>query len=611
MKHIKYIFSYITGSFLALALTGCTDKYLDKEYDTTLSEETVFASTTLTKEYLANLYTFLPDGLGPFSDLQYLNASRDCMTDNATAYWSLIYYNKIRADAYTSSSHPLAESFWTSYFTGIRRCNIFLKNISSSVISDEVVSGSDDSQLYTRYKAEAKFLRALFHFELVAYFGDAPILEDVIYSVDNSDMLNVTRTDAAEVLEWVAAQCDSVKDILPFRYSSEGNWGRINGAAAYALKSRALLYRASTLHNTESNSDWWQEAADAAKEFIDTNEAYSNPYSIYTYTGTLSSTSLPSSIVNADQGTLNYMYCFITKPYNNNEVIFARSLWTTYVIDFSFLPFGSFSGAYGRTNPTQNLVDAYETKNGEFIEEDDTYDDQDPYTNRDPRLEATIFHHGSVWGRPDYGEEATVDVHYNSSTDEGVDYMGSSGGTYTGYYVKKWVNPDLIFNTSYLSAPSHSWIIYRYAEILLNYAEALNEALSSPSTDVYSAVNKVRTRANMPDLPAGLTKTEMRERIRNERRVEFAFEDHRYFDVRRWKLYYDQTTDPIVTATYRNHIYNLYSANVKISGTKTKYTYSVNSNVSPVSYTTPKNDYWPIPYSETISVPTLGQNDGW
>ncbi len=611
MKCYKNIHLYTKVLVVTVAMAmACTDGYLDKEYDTSLSEESVFNNTTLTKEYQANLYTFLPDGLGPFNNLQYLNASRDCMTDNATAYWSLIYYNKIRSDSYTSSSHPLAGSFWSNNFKGIRRCNIFLENIRRDIISDEVVNGSDDSRLYSRYKAEAVFLRALYHFELVAYFGDAPILEDIIFSVDDNAMLDLAREGAADVLAWVAAQCDSVKDVLPFRYSSEGNWGHANGAAAYALKSRALLYRASALHNDDNNTEWWQEAADAAKEFIDKNESSSDPFSLYTFNGTLSETSLPSSIVNADQGTLNYMYCFITLPYNNNEVVFARSLWKSYIIDFSFLPFGSFSGAYGRTNPTQNLVDAYETQNGLFIEDDPAYDDQDPYTNRDPRLEATIFHQGSVWGRPDYQEETAVDVHYNSSTDQGVDYQGSSGGTYTGYYVKKWVNPNLIFNTAYLSAQKHSWIIYRYAEILLNYAEALNEALSSPDSEVYDAVNQVRARANMPGL-SGLTKEGMRERIRNERRVEFAFEDQRYFDVRRWKLYQGQTSDPINEKTYRNCIYNLYSANVKISGEKIKYTYSINSNVSPVIYSAPKNDFFPVPYDEYTAVPSLGQNTGW
>lgn len=608
MKNFNKIYTVLIGIGIMCLLSGCSD-YLDKEYDASLSEDKIFSNTTLTKEFLANIYTFLPDGFGPFSNTQYTNASRDCMTDNAIAYWGLIYYNKIRTDGYTSSSHPLAGSFWTNNFTGIRRCNKFLSRISSNVISDVAANG-DDNHLFTRYKAEARLLRAMYHFELVAYFGAAPVLDGKIFSTDDADMLNLTRTNSDEVLQWIADECDSVKNILPFRYASQGNWGRVTGATAYALKSRVLLYRASALNNTASNTEWWNQAAQAAKDFIDKNTSFSNPHKLYTFEGNLSTTSLPSSIVNAKKGTLNYMYNFVTLPYNNDEIIMARSIWSTYIIDFSFLPFGSFSGAYGRTNPTQNLVDAYETINGKPIAEDASYDSQNPYENRDPRLEATIFHHGSVWGRPDYGEQATVDVHYNSETDKGADYRGSSGGTYTGYYVKKFVNPNIIFNTSYLTAQSHSWIIFRYAEILLNYAEALNEA-QGPTTVAYDAVNQVRARAGMPNLPSGLSKDQFRKRVRNERRVELAFEDHRFFDVRRWKSYYDQTSSNEKNLPYNEQIYNIYGVQVTTSGNTETYTYGKEDNIGDVAYTTPKNNLFPVPYTEYTKVPSLGQNTGW
>lgn len=589
-------------------LSGCS-KYLDKEYDASISEEKVFANSTLTQEFLANVYTFLPDGFGPFSDTQFLNASRDCMSDNATAFWGLIYYNKIRTDSYTSSSHPLAGSFWTNNFTGIRRCNKFLANVRSDVISDAALEG-DDNHLFSRYKAEARLLRALYHFELVAYFGAAPVLDDKVFDLDDEELTNLTRSDPAEVLAWIAAECDAVKGVLPFRYASQGNWGRVTGALAYALKSRALLYRASALNNTENNTVWWTEAAQAAQDFMTANNAFSIPHQLHTYTGTISGTSMPSDIVNAKPGTLNYLYCFVTLPYNNDEIIMSRSIWSTTIIDFSLLPFGSFSGAYGRTNPTQNLVDAYETINGKFISEDADYNDQQPYSNRDPRLAATIFHHGSTWGRPDYGEEATVDVHYNSSTDQGADYRGSSGGTYTGYYVKKFVNPTIIFNSSYLTAQSHSWIIYRYAEILLNYAEAINEA-QGPTTEAYNAINQVRARAGMPNLPTGLSQVEFRKRVRNERRIELAFEDHRYFDLRRWKSYYDQTGSDETGKPYHEQIYNLYGVSVTTNNGVTQYTYGKDSNVGDVSYTRSKNDLFPIPYAEVTKVPSLEQNSGW
>ncbi|MFV0290410.1 MAG: RagB/SusD family nutrient uptake outer membrane protein [Mangrovibacterium sp.] len=588
---------------------ACTDSFLDKEYDTSLSDEKVFANQTYTRGYLANLYTFLPDGMAGFSDQQFMNASRDCMTDNAVSYWGLIYYNKVRSDQYTSVDHPLAGGIWNNNFTGIRRCNIFLEKLRNDVVSDVAAAG-DDNKLYSRYLAEARLMRAMFHFELVAHFGKTPILDGKIYSVDNDDMLNETREPASDVLQWIADECDAVFEYLPFRYASEGNWGRMSGAAALALKSRALLYKASPLNNSENNLDYWKNAADAAKQFIDANNNSTNPFKLFTKERPTGS-SVPSSIVNANQGTLNYLYNFVTLPYNNNEVILSRSTWTTDLVSYAFLPYGSFSGAFGRTNPTQNLIDSYETINGKFIEDDETYNPQKPYENRDPRLDATIFHQGSVWGRPDYGEEKAVDVHFNSASDVGLDYRGDQGGTYTGYYVKKFVNPNIIFNSTYHAAPTTAWIVFRYAEILLNYAEALNEANNAPNADAYDAVNLVRERANMPNLPAGLNYNDFKERIRNERRIELAFEDHRFFDVRRWMLYTVQTSDPSASESYRNHIRKLYSVNVKLNGKTPSFSYVHSDEVSNVVYSAPKNNYYPIPYSETQKVPTLGQNEGW
>ncbi len=607
---MKIINRIIATLFIGcLTLGSCTDSFLDKEYDVSLSDEKVFGNLSYSRGYLANLYTFLPDGMANFSDLQFTNASRDCMTDNAVSYWGLTLYNKVRSDQYTSLDHLLAGGVWSRNFTGIRRCNIFLSNLSSDIISDKDLAG-DDNRLYSRYLAEARLLRAMFHFELVAHFGNAPILDGAVFSVDNDDMLNVTREPAASVLAWVASECDAVLASLPFRYASEGNWGRVSGATALALKSRALLYRASPLNNHNEDVQMWSEAAEAAKEFIDANNKSNNPFTLFTRVRPTGD-AVPSSIANANQGTINYLYNFVTLPYNNNEVIMSRSTWVTRDVAYSLIPFGNFSGTFGRTNPTQNLIDSYETINGKFIENDAEYDPQNPYANRDPRLEATIFHQGSVWGRPDYGEERSVDVHFNSATDVGADYRGDTGGTLTGYYVKKFVNPNIIFNSTYHTPPTNAWVLYRYAEVLLNYAEALNEAKGIPTAEAYDAVNEVRARAGMPNLPAGMSKEAFRERIRNERRVELAFEEHRFFDVRRWKLYHNQKKDPATTATYRNHIYNLYSVNVKLNGSTPSYTYVKDEGVTGVVYTAPKNDYYPIPYAETQKVTTLGQNKGW
>jgi hypothetical protein len=581
---------------LITVLTGCSD-FLDKEYDASLSEEKVFGNQTLTREFLSNIYTNLPDGIAGYSDDQFLGASRDCMTDNATSFWGLHYFNKINTDAYTAADHPLL-GFWNTDFSGIRKCNTFLKNAKASIVGNASVAG-DDNHLYDRYCAEARLLRAIFHFDLVCWFGNAPILgedengDPIVLDMNNQAQMNMSRQPAGEVLQWVADQCDAVKDLLPFRYANEDiNWGRVNGAAAYALKSRALLYKASALNNPANDKSYWEAAARAAQDFITRNQAQSKPYSLYG----------------------DYQKCFYENPTYNNEIILSRSLWNTNRIDLQLLPpgfTGSVSGA-GRTNPTQNFIDCFEMSNGRYIDEAGSgYNPADPYANRDPRLEATVFHHGSIWGRADQGEQRRVDVHFNSATDKGADYRESMGGTYTGYYLKKFVNPDLI-----LKAPQnfpHSWIIFRYAEILLNAAEAINEA-NGPA-DAYAYLNQVRNRVGMP-VYTGLTQEQFRQRIRNERRVELSFEDHRFFDLRRWRLYDGVTAQNELSKPRYEQLLNMYGVQVTVSANQPAYNFTgapgtQGNDMDLRVFNHPKNYYFPVPDSEVKRAPNLGQNPGW
>ena len=157
MKRIKYSILAVAAALLS---AGCGD-FLDKEYDATLSSDKVFENPTLTRQFLSNIYTNLPDGLAPFNDAQFTDASRDCMTDNATSYWGLHYYTKIATDSYTAKDHPLLGQ-WNVNFAGIRKCNTFLKNVKESVVGNADLDG-DDNHLYERYRNEAILLRAIFH----------------------------------------------------------------------------------------------------------------------------------------------------------------------------------------------------------------------------------------------------------------------------------------------------------------------------------------------------------------------------------------------------------------------------------------------------------------
>ena len=490
---------------------------------------------------------------------------------------------------------PPTTGYWTSRYAAIRSCNQFLTNARPDVIGNAEKPG-DDNRLYDRMIAEAHMLRAIMHFDLICWFGDTPMVTDD----ENGAPIILTpssvipeRMPAADALKWIADECDKFKDALPFRYASENeNWGRVNGAAAYALKARALLYRASPLHNPGNDQARWTEAANAALDFINANNRQSNPYRLYT---------TPDN-----DPSKNYYQCFTTNPSHNNEYILSRSTWNTLNLVFFNAPCG-FTGAISATgylNPTQNLVDAYETANGLPIDQDPSYDEQNPYVNRDPRLTQTIIHHGMTWG---VGSEARpVDVN-NDDGRVGADYARGNGGTATGYYSMKYTHNipwDGTVNSVQVACP-----IFRYAEILLNAAEALNEA--GRTSEAYDYVDQVRARVNMPSLRSrGLDQSALRERIRNERRIELCFEDHRFFDERRWKLF-DENRNAAAEASlprYRQ-VFTLYGVEVR-ENTNTTFNYGTSRVDGRRTFNSPKNYFFPIPYDE-VRKAGIVQNPGW
>jgi hypothetical protein len=590
MKKIKTL---IAIGMVAALSASCSD-YLDKEVDLSLDEEQVFSKFENTRGFLANIYTYLPDAFVGYTDGQFRGASRDCMTDNAISFWNVHYYHSVLIDAYDATNHQFASYFWENDYKGIRAANRFLNGAKESVVGN-TDTGDDEDHLYDRYVAEARLMRAIFHLDLVGYFGDIVLEGDdeegnpILFDYNNYDQMNQPRTSAVEALQWIADECDAIKDKLPFRYANEDvNWGRVNGAAAYALKSRALLYLASPLNNPSNDKSKWQAAAQAALDFITKNAQQSNPYRLFT--------------TDDNDTSQNYYQCFVSTPHLNNEFILSRSEWNTREIELFLAPCG-FSGkvnSTGRTNPTQNFVDCYETINGLPIDEDSSYDDQNPYANRDPRLEQTILHHGSIWGDAKQEEEREVDVTYGS----GKDWHELHGGTATGYYTKKFLN-----NMSFKSPTNyyHACPIFRYAEILLNAAEALNEA--GQTDQAYQYVNQVRARVGMPAY-SGMTQDRLRDRIRNERRIELCFEDHRFLDERRWKLFEGVTTANEKNKPRYQQVLNLYGVSVTPDA-GTVYNYGAAEIHASRVFNSPKNYYFPIPDSEVKRLPALGQNSGW
>jgi hypothetical protein len=324
-----------------------------------------------------------------------------------------------------------------------------------------------------------------------------------------------------------------------------------------------LLHYASPINNPSNEAARWQSAAAASKAVMDLTV-----YSLYP----------------------DYYKLFIDKA-GNNEIIYVskferpgRTQQTPWKLAMSIQAPDVIGGAWGGFSPTQNLVDAYEMKNGKPVTDPGSgYNPQDPYKNRDNRLDQSILRNGSFW------KGVTVE------TFEGGNAQKPANGdrTKTGYGLKKLLDEKYVTADQVYQGGDNDWIFIRYAEVLLNYAEAQNEA-AGPDASVYSAVNLVRQRAGQPDL-SGLGQAEMRERIRNERRVELAFEEHRFWDVRRWKQ----------GATYFNGPVN----KVKIIKSGATFNYTIEE----LEKRTYKEDFnlLPIPQTERDRNPNLEQNPGY
>ncbi|KRT13849.1 hypothetical protein ASU31_22480 [Pedobacter ginsenosidimutans] len=281
---------------------------------------------------------------------------------------------------------------------------------------------------------------------------------------------------------------------------------RATGAAVMALKARVLLFDASPLNNPGNDLTKWKKAAAASKAIIDLNKFSLEPN-----------------------------YANVLTVANSSEYIRiwprgGRGFIGTYLSDF-LIP-TSYGGAQSNLSPVQNHVDLYEMANGKPITDATSgYNPQNPYLNRDPRFYVNILYNNVTWqGRAVQTWQSEPNA--QGIITYGTDISTATSITKTSYYLKRlW--PEASRSGSTASALLN-YVFYRYAEVLINYAEALNEE-AGPTAEVYNAVNAIRLRAKMPALPAGLNQSEMRERIRNERAIEFAFEDMRWWDILRWK----------------------------------------------------------------------------
>ncbi len=464
------------------------------------------------------------------------------------------------------------DPFYGEGYHFLRRANLFLENAPTSAIRP--IGNSDIASLM----GEAYFLRAFFHFELMKRYG-AIILATRSFSIE--DNLNQPKNTFEEVVAQIVADCDEAAARIPAATTAQQSGtdkGRATKAAALALKARALLYAASPLNNPAGDPQKWQAAADAAEAVMDGAGA---GHGLLTYA------QLPN------------LWNYGSLPFNQ-EVIFAAQSVNTAIIDNTNAP-PSYNNGLGRTNPTQELVDAFEMRTTGKVpvvdgvaDPSSGYNPANPYANRDSRLALFINYHGKVF------RNVPINVIEGQKDNNPSSQVGRV--TQTGYYLGKYMSTGT-------GANRKAWVYLRYAEVLLNYAEALNEA-QGPVPEVYAAINLVRQRpgsaaaSQNPPLqstnPAGpayveRSKEAMRLRIQNERRVELCFEDHRFFDVRRWQKGEEFLNKPVT--------------GMRITGSGTNLTYT--RFVVQTRVFRPEMYRFPFPQTELNFTPNLEQNAGW
>ncbi|PKD17699.1 carbohydrate-binding protein SusD [Salegentibacter salinarum] len=489
--------------FLAVTFIGCEKDFLEVNPTDRLSEVAIVQDSTLFEAYVINRYLGVRltdkegDGSVPGFGRGYEYAMMGTVTDEA------IYNNDdntwlIQQGQLSPENTGILGTFWGRSYRSIREVNYALKNIS-----DVEMSESGKAKLI----AELKFIRAFRYHDLIRNYGEVVLMGDRVSELgdDFSNPELFEKTSIQESIEYVIEELNQAAEGLPLHNDGEWEDGRATKGAALALRSRLLLYAASPLYdNDNSDPQKWQRAADAAQDVMDLGI-----YSLY------------------QDG---YADMFLTEG-SHSEIIFARYYNINErhtALEIANGPNGY--GGWGGQVPLQNLVDDYEMADGSEFNWDDPEEANSPYENRDPRFYESILYNGAEYR----GREVETFTPGGLDSQDGPDNWNTSK---TGYYLRKFINEDLPIQNPWEVAGTQNWIYFRYAEILLNYAEAQNE-VSGPDESVYNAVNQIRSRngVEMPALPAGLSQEEMREAIRQERRVELAFEEHRFYDVRRWKI---------------------------------------------------------------------------
>ncbi|GAA3580551.1 RagB/SusD family nutrient uptake outer membrane protein [Snuella lapsa] len=540
---------------------SCSEDVLNKQPLADISDDDIFNDDVLLDAYVLGNYR-------AFRFFQFGAFFTEAGSDNAMYVGDggglqLYGRNEHTAD----NSEDFTQNAWRENYANIRKINIYFNRIENTGASPDLVK---------KLTAEMRFIRAWCYFDLISFYGDVPLITDL---VDLGSEFDRTRTPYNEVSAFVVNELNAAIPDLPTEAFDE-NTGRATRGAAMALKSRVLLYAASALHNPDDDLSKWQAASDAAEAAMNLSEYGIDPDYSNIYNETRS------------------QEVMFARGYTNENKSADASLpgvWTwNFVIDRYYLPANYFISDPRFTMAIQSIVDAYETIDGSPV------DPQDPWANRDPRLNMTIIHHNSVINKE--GTPITIEYHYDKDDPNNAAKAGLAsnlnGGTPTHYNILKQTDTS---KPLALENPDHHapWVYFRKAEMYLNYAEAQIEL--GNDANARNAINIVRSRANvnMPDVTE--SGEALKQRYRNERRVEFAFENLRWYDITRWKIGADVIKPAVGLTVLRDN-----------STTPPTDTYSYDRVIDALRKWDDRKYFLPIPRAELEASPSLlPQNSGY
>lgn len=467
-----------------------------------------------------------------------------------------------------SPANPYSNT-WDKAYTAIADVNMYLEKIDQTDISEWQFN--PDYNIWVQqleiFPYELRFLRAYFYFELFKTYGNVPL---VTTTLTNGQANSIERTSEDDIVKFIVEELDAIAPYLPENYNTEvgSEVGRATRIAAYALKARTLLYAASPLHNPTGDKTRWAKAAEACKYILDNASTWGLKLSSY--------------------GSLWGHDAFF-----NPEIIFGLGRGESNDFEMANYPVGVENGSSGNC-PTQSLVDQYEYQdNGETFGQrypgNIDLTSVDPYEGLDPRFALTVVKNGDQW--PTNGSQGKAIETFVGGFNGAPKY----GATPTSYYLRKYVDGSCVTTADNQTTRRHTWIIFRLGEFYLDYAEAVFNATGSANDATYGmtaneAINVLRNRSDIQMPPFTEDGDAWVARYERERLVELAFENHRFWDVRRWKkgAQYFKT---IQTATLSSDLMLTRS--------------TINRQWDE------KFNFYPIPQSELKKNPNLTQNPGW